>query len=336
MSIRKPQACEKSEDGESPDVVFPTGLVFDLVTDDFDEMTAIAPNWDHEHLKLGNGPSEGRLCALHTAHAQLATASWVPGIISRGSAPLRAITLALLLSKTGPASAQGAPLDTNQIILLKAGQEFEFSAVGSCKLLVVVVHEALITSYTAARWGEPLFMKDSRDRLLSRPTHNPEAVARRWESVLAEIGHHRSLLSDSVFARSVEEGVLERLLGRVVLQKTPSLGPGRHLAAKEAKEFIISHADDSLTIADLCRAVGANERTLLLAFNEVFGMPPKAYLKYFRLNRARQRLLRAGNDVTVTEVAIRCGFTHLSRFAADYRKMFGEYPRQTLKSATRT
>lgn len=313
--------------------MFPRGFVFDLVTSDFDEIVAIAPKWDHEHLKLGDGPCRGRLRALHTARLQIATASWNPGIISRGTAPQRAITLSILLRKTGPASSQGAALEWDQMVFLQPGQEFEFSALGGSELLVVVAQEELFRSFCLARFGEPSFPKDSRDRLLRGPVSNPAAASLMWEGLLDNISRHRSMLSDSVSARYIEEQVLEGLLGRVLRGAAPPLGPNRHLVAKRAKDYIVAHADEPLRITDVCRAVSANQRTLLLAFNELFGAPPQTYLKCLRLNLARRRLLEARGQTTVTDVAIRCGFTHLSRFAADYRKMFGEYPRQTLLGA---
>jgi AraC family ethanolamine operon transcriptional activator len=36
---------------------------------------------------------------------------------------------------------------------------------------------------------------------------------------------------------------------------------------------------------------------------------------------------------TVGDIAARWGFWHLSRFAADYKEMFGELPSNTLKKA---
>jgi len=34
--------------------------------------------------------------------------------------------------------------------------------------------------------------------------------------------------------------------------------------------------------------------------------------------------------VSVTEVALSCGFNHLSKFAKSYRERFGELPSETL------
>lgn len=38
----------------------------------------------------------------------------------------------------------------------------------------------------------------------------------------------------------------------------------------------------------------------------------------------------------MTQVAYRWGFNHLSRFAADYRRLFGEVPSQTLRRRRRS
>ena len=87
------------------------------------------------------------------------------------------------------------------------------------------------------------------------------------------------------------------------------------------------------TIVDVCKQVGASERTLQYAFLAYVNRSPQSYLRLCRLNRARA-LLRASDPRTtrVTEVATRFGFYHLGRFAQDYRQMFGESPSETLAS----
>ena len=45
-----------------------------------------------------------------------------------------------------------------------------------------------------------------------------------------------------------------------------------------------------------------------------------------RLDRVRKELTGDAVPASVTEVAVRWGFTHTSRFAADYRRRFGVAP----------
>ncbi|MEV6902279.1 helix-turn-helix domain-containing protein [Amycolatopsis sp. NPDC051372] len=52
-------------------------------------------------------------------------------------------------------------------------------------------------------------------------------------------------------------------------------------------------------------------------------------LRDIRLGRAHRALL--GADRTVAEIASSCGFTHLSRFAQEYRARFGELPSETAR-----
>jgi AraC family ethanolamine operon transcriptional activator len=58
-----------------------------------------------------------------------------------------------------------------------------------------------------------------------------------------------------------------------------------------------------------------------------------AYLKQVRLEHARSALQSgaAFTSAGVTQVAFNCGFSHLGRFAADYRAQFGELPSATAR-----
>lgn len=93
-----------------------------------------------------------------------------------------------------------------------------------------------------------------------------------------------------------------------------------------------ANLDQRVGIAELCRMVGAERRTVLRAFRAVLATTPSRYLRTFRLNLARQALLTPGaGHRTVTEVATRFGFRELGRFALHYRTMFGEAPSETLR-----
>jgi AraC family ethanolamine operon transcriptional activator len=89
--------------------------------------------------------------------------------------------------------------------------------------------------------------------------------------------------------------------------------------------------DDPPSLRELCELLGVPERTLHHAFQEGFGMAPKAYLRALRFSAAHGRLRRGEGPVTV--VATDLGLFHFGRFAAEYRAMFGEPPSETLRRA---
>ena len=85
------------------------------------------------------------------------------------------------------------------------------------------------------------------------------------------------------------------------------------------------------TTVALARACGVAPRTLQKHFRRFIGRTPIEYLGDVRLERARQELLRSSPGASVTEIAMRCGFNHLGRFAARYHERFGESPSATLR-----
>jgi AraC-like DNA-binding protein len=97
-------------------------------------------------------------------------------------------------------------------------------------------------------------------------------------------------------------------------------------------EYMEQHADEPLTPQELARVGCLSVRTLHATFQQELGESPMSYLRRLRLDHVRAELLRGHPaDVAVTEVAMRWGFLHQSRFAQQYRERFGELPRDTLR-----
>lgn len=89
------------------------------------------------------------------------------------------------------------------------------------------------------------------------------------------------------------------------------------------------------TTAELARAVGVTGRTLQRTFQESFGLSPKRYLLLRELHAIRRSLqaAAAAEDATVADVLVRHGVWEFGRFAARYRRHFGELPSATLRRA---
>jgi AraC-like DNA-binding protein len=86
------------------------------------------------------------------------------------------------------------------------------------------------------------------------------------------------------------------------------------------------------TSTELAVIAGVGVRVLQESFKQHLGMSPLTYLRRMRLDGVHAELTQADPwQVSVSEVALRWGFTHLGRFAGAYRERFGVAPSQTLK-----
>lgn len=86
----------------------------------------------------------------------------------------------------------------------------------------------------------------------------------------------------------------------------------------------------SLGVGELAAAAGTSRRTLEHAFRDGFGLGPGKYIKVRRLNAVNRVLLQGKGGTSVADIACEYGFRHLGQFAADYRRLFGELPSETL------
>jgi AraC-like DNA-binding protein len=106
----------------------------------------------------------------------------------------------------------------------------------------------------------------------------------------------------------------------------------RSQVIRDVVALVNKRADEPLRLEDLCGAVKIPERTLNETFRRELGISPAAFMKGYRLFRVHRMLWWADPAlVGVTDVANTFGFWHMGQFAADYRKLFGELPSETLR-----
>ena len=109
-----------------------------------------------------------------------------------------------------------------------------------------------------------------------------------------------------------------------------SLG-GRLSMAKAIRDRLREGPD--MTWGDICHELSISERTFRRVFADIYDVSPGQYQLAVRLNRVRNELKRGlAQRGTVSEVACRHGFWHMGRFGTQYRRLFGEAPRETLLS----
>lgn len=131
-------------------------------------------------------------------------------------------------------------------------------------------------------------------------------------------------------ASEIPQLLLQTLSSLQPVKKKP-ISALRSKALKKAETYIVEFGDEPPKIQDICKATGASLRTLQFAFVEKYGITPKTYLEFYRLNAVRKMLRKRDPSTTkIIDVANRWGFWHMGKFAGDYHKLFGELPSQTL------
>jgi len=111
-------------------------------------------------------------------------------------------------------------------------------------------------------------------------------------------------------------------------------GPAPSIVPRDVRraiDYIQAHLGDCVRLTDIIEAAGVPGRTLFKHFENHRGVSPMRYLREARFEKVREALLRADPQDNVTEIAMGLGFSHMGRFAVEYRRRFGECPSATLR-----
>jgi AraC-like DNA-binding protein len=137
-------------------------------------------------------------------------------------------------------------------------------------------------------------------------------------------------------ARAVEQELILALVECV-----STAGAGQPLGIRQPHADIMTRFENALrmdlekqpSLSELCAMIGVPERTLRECCARFLGVSPGQYVRLKRLNLVRSELRRADPATTsVAQIARRYRFSELGRFAAVYRRIFGEFPSTTLTS----
>lgn len=296
-------------------------------------MAASPLAWNLEYEQIGRGRFRGQLTQLLMDQLQLARINWSPGVLQSGSAPAGTWVFGLPISAGGSLHVRRRPARAGELLAATSRDDVGFTATGPTDMMVIVLPTPMIDRWIQARRGIDRF-----DVNLPSP---------RWQVSASEMTRRAGALSSLLQSLQTQpngylgaQGLsrVEACILDVVLDMIPSaevIEPlhSRARVARAVLKLLNARLDNPPTIAELCQAVCAKERTLHLSCVEAFGRPPATLLAELRLNASHRALSRPGRETSVTAVAAFFGFTHFGRFAEIYRRQFGELPSATLSKA---
>ncbi|WP_406807622.1 helix-turn-helix domain-containing protein [Clostridium perfringens] len=104
----------------------------------------------------------------------------------------------------------------------------------------------------------------------------------------------------------------------------------RFLQLKNVITLIENEYQNPLTLEDLSKASGMFPKYFCRFFHEMINKTPIEYLNYYRIEISCEKLI--ATELSITEIALNCGFNDVSYFIKTFKKHKGLTPKQYLKS----
>ena len=306
-------------------------------TRDADEQAASVHDWDQRYEQLSAGRFDGVVDELRVGPVQVFAECANQTVMQAGHLSPDRMSIALVRATGAPGWYCGHRLTGEHLIGISAQGDFDLVASAGMQILALSVDaqalRALVTQLDGADTPVP-----DVTAVLQPPPDTLHQVRGLLETALslgqngapgdAHPAAHRMLVL------SLCEALLGCLGNGAATSVLPASAASRRRIVRRARQYMQDHAHEVIAVPDLCQAIGTSRRALQYAFEEVMQISPVTYLRTMRLNRVRSEL-RECPASTVGDVAARWGFWHPSRFASEYKALFGESPSATRATSLR-
>lgn len=307
-----------------------------LPMQDCSELDALSRvlGWDVEYTQPEAGHFDGVFTLGLSETLGIGCPSIEPPLVVRGTPPPD--NVALILPETDGAAGifQGQGFGYGQAAIMCPGSEAMYRTPARHRFNSVCIPVSRLRPAAEQTSGRPLETLIGSTRVIPLAPQSLHTMRKLLQQAL-----NIPQTSFNQAAGTLLE-IEQSIVGLIVLALTAEPCPQpRRIAARLqvfelARDYIEANLAGPLGLEILALETGTSLRTLRYSFNQVLGINPLQYIKLRRLSAAR-RLLREADPtaLTVTAAAMRCGFSHMSYFARDYRTLFGELPIQTLGSS---
>lgn len=300
-----------------------------------DQLAQSISGWDQVYDQTSPGQFAGALTELMLGQVQLFIELSSHALVQTCRTWAGATWFGIPVQHRPMVRVDGTGLAPGMLALHSGQGDFQLTTPDDFGFLGIVIQTEWLRQY-AARENSELPQELLTQRVLQLPDAALEAF-RRWlcQLLIAAPAQMQGFTQQEGHQLLLDDAVS----GLVQLLTHGKNGPRENVSAQHARrmlrrtrDYLQAHTDRCVTVHELCEQLGSSPRALQDCFRKHVGLSPKTYLKAQKLNEARRELRRADSAcASVSDVAVRYGFWHLSQFAADYRWLFGELPSDTLR-----
>ena len=302
-------------------------------TDDADCLAQSISGWSQQYEQLDAGHFHGRLVELCFDETQIFLEHTNLRLRQRCKVPPGHIWFGLPQTTRNLTRINGMTVGPEHIALHRGGEDFELVTPEGLRFLGIVVQETALLDcaqqFERAEWLE----NNIQSPVLSVGMPQQKVIQQHYETILAPL--HSDQITNPCLRKSLSEHTLDLLFGLLETASAEKVtrvsNRQRHRLVERADEYVRSHSDRLITVAELCSVLGISRRALQASFQDALGVSPHAYIRAVSLNAVRRHLKNPDSPYrSIQDAAAAYGFWHMSQFAQDYRQLFGERPSETL------
>ncbi|AWH87495.1 AraC family transcriptional regulator [Limnobaculum parvum] len=268
---------------------------------------------------------------------RLETGNYSFPIIARGCTPSDIICIGFMAHGGDMARYNTVPIGSNEIQIYPEGTELLYQSSGPSRWIIYGVPRTIFLQAMLAYSGQDILLSKENIVSLKLPEGCIDRLLKQTNEVFTiaqncpKSGHRKETLKQSLeqllatYSQVICDAMLESSI-----EKKSSVSQRHNNLILDSEYFVMSCDDVSASLINIAQRTGYSLRALELIFRNSVGMSPGKWFLNLRLNGTLRDLLMATPMSTVSGIATRWGFQHLSRFSEQYRKAFGEYPSHTL------
>lgn len=312
------------------------------VVDGFDAEALLGVVRDARFEQRLLAPGHFRACLQRMVFPQfsLDSGAYSLPIFASGSFGKGVIALALALACKEPMWANGRQVAAGQVLVFAEDSELNVRpSPGGWQWAVLLIEREVLQSAAQDRLGHALAIPRSGWYCCDTSPGMAQALCQAVYTVLddasrwgAQVAQDRIAAQGALLLGAFLDAAGEGQSGSAMRGRGEWMARRRDESIRKAESFLKSQLDRPFDSRALSTLLGIGERRVERLFHEAYGLGPCRWHQIARLNAARDALMRAESGARVTDIATRLGFGHLSRFSNEYRRIFGEYPRDTLRS----
>lgn len=146
---------------------------------------------------------------------------------------------------------------------------------------------------------------------------------------LVRDGNPAGMLYGETLGMALADHLSRRYSPAAALPRAPrgGLPAGR---MRRVTEYVAAHLEREISLRDLALQAEMSVFHFARMFKQGTGLPPHQYVLLRRIERARSLL--ADLELTIGDVAVRCGFAHPSHFSESFHRLQGVTPTEYRRS----